>query len=170
MIVPSTSKTWPEVISAVFYSDEAHRVHMGVCAATLFLLCKVLVELLMRKHMHAFSRYLFLSNSNCNIERASFCTKPAEMFYLHIFVSKYLRITIFQHFFLMKAVILRTSEICFLCCLGFKVAFAAVLFSLTEPNPEAFNLPVRFFGDGLNAVQACVEYRRNFEGFVFLPG
>lgn len=71
----------------------------------------------------------------------------------------------------MKAVILRTSEICFLCCLGvsFKVAFAGVLFSLTEPNPEVFNPLVRLFGGGLNAVQACVEYRRNFEGFFFLP-
>lgn len=59
----------------------------------------------------------------------------------------------------MKAVNLRTSEICFLCCLGlsFKAAFAADLLSLTEPNPEAFNLLVRFFGGGLNAVQACVE-------------
>lgn len=69
----------------------------------------------------------------------------------------------------MEAVILRTSEICLLCCLGlsFKVAFAAVLFSLTEPNPEAFNLLVRFFGGGLNAVQACVEYSGNCEGCVF---
>lgn len=99
VIVPSTSKTWPEVISAVFYSDEAHRVHMGVCAATLFLLCEVVVELLMGKHMDAISRYLYLRSSNCNIERTSFSTKPAEMFYLHIFVSKYLRITIFSFLF-----------------------------------------------------------------------
>lgn len=71
----------------------------------------------------------------------------------------------------MKTVILRTSEICFLCCLGlsFKVAFAADLFSLTEPNPEAFDLRVQFFGGGLNAVQACVEYRRNCKGCVSLP-
>lgn len=99
MIVPSTSKTWPEVISAVFYSDEAHRVHVRVCAATLLLLCKVSVELLMGKHVHVFSRYLYLKNSYSNVERTSFSTKPAEMFYLHIFVSKYLRTTIFGFFF-----------------------------------------------------------------------
>lgn len=65
VIVPSTSKTWPEVISAVFHSDEAHRVHMGVCAATLLLLCEVSVELLMGKHVHVFSRYLYLKNCKC---------------------------------------------------------------------------------------------------------